>query len=183
MPRRKKGGFHDLDSFRAETGLGADDLSDVDALRVINEDIREQKRIADKEKQQLLEEKRRIETASQTEKQRLENELINTRASKASLERETELERTRRLLNPFSSPSSISDYLAKERLKQEVKDEIARERARELRLKKEEREWNKSMSGWNNETSARSRAKPRSKSRSKTKSRSKSKTKKSKSRR
>ena len=52
-PRYKKlhskfGGFHDLASFRAETGLTVNDISDVDAQQVILEDLKEQQRIAEK---------------------------------------------------------------------------------------------------------------------------------------
>lgn len=43
----KVGGFTDVNSFRAETGLTQDDISDIDVWRVINEDLQEQKRISE----------------------------------------------------------------------------------------------------------------------------------------
>lgn len=164
------GGFHDLPTFRAESGLTEADISDVDALNVINEDIREQKRIADLERGKAQQERDRI---------RAENE--STKASKNDVERALEAERaTRRLTNgiltPFGSPSTLADYYAKERLKQEVKDDLMREQ----RLRRYDIEREKELAKiWKPERKprAKSKPKPRAKSKSKPRSNSRSKTK------
>ncbi len=57
----KRGGFHDLKTFREETGLTPDDISDQEAYQVLFEDMKEQKRISDKSKHDEEEKRRRVE--------------------------------------------------------------------------------------------------------------------------
>jgi hypothetical protein len=170
MPRLRSqihdayGGFNDLASFRTELGIPPEDLDDVHALTIINGDMAEQKRIAEN----------KARTAAE-EKARLAAELDATKQARTNAERELELERNRRLSanNPRSiweSPGLMSDFLVKEKLKQEVRDDLWRENKLRMRELEREKELSKM---WNNADKPlrplRSRSKPRSRSRSRPK--------------
>jgi hypothetical protein len=171
------GGFNDLPSFRAESGLTQADISDVDALRVINEDMQEQVRIANVEK-----------SKEQQERNKLSSELSNVRSAKANTDRELENEKARRglydPLGPFRSPSTMADYYAKERLKQEVRDDLARDhRIKQYELEEERKRMKANAKLWAepkvrvSKPKTKSKVKSKSRSRSKSKSRSRSKSK------
>lgn len=179
------GGFHDLPTFRAESGLTDVDISDVDALRVINEDMQEQKRIADAERNKAQQER----AAAQQERAAAQQERDNARVSKLETERVLEAEKAKRrlvdnVLLPIGFNGTIADYYAKEKLKQEVKDDLLREqrlRRYELEREKElEKMWKPARKprAPSKSRSARPKSKSRSKSKPKTKSKTKSKTKK-----
>lgn len=187
------GGFHDLETFRNETALGPDDISDVDALNVIREDMQQQKQIAEKERnkamsdrQRALQEKAdadadRVRLQQERDMQRAEADRL--RVSKNAVERELDSERWRRPTNvllPFGHTSTLNDYYTKERLKQEVKDDLLREH----KMKQYERERDKELAKiWKPERKHTGRvkvivrkvSKPRTRSKSKSSSRSKSK--------
>jgi hypothetical protein len=126
------GSFNDLASFRAETGLSADDVPDIDALTVINSDMQEQKRIADQAQQ-------RSHTAAQqnqfdrneaaSHRQKLENELHREKNTRQFYEK---------IVHPGSSYytsdplKSATQYLERQQLKREVREELERERREKI---------------------------------------------------
>jgi hypothetical protein len=185
MPRSKKstfsnslhenyGGFHDLTTFRAETGLTNADITDVDALQVINEDIREQKRISDKERSEF-------ETKAR-EADQLRQARDSAMSQKNYLESNLELEKSKRrlyedALNPYRLTRglevySVNNFLEKERLKRDVKRELEEEK----RQRADALRWKRDIENYGKPKRTKSKSK-RSKSRSKSK-RSKSKSKK-----
>jgi hypothetical protein len=175
------GGFNDLASFRSETALTPEDISDVDALKVINQDMQEQVRITNLEKAKERE-----------EKARLSNELGNVRSAKSNIERELDNEKRNKIvinplapilpLDPFRSPSNMADYYARERLKQEIKDDFARDQRIKQYEKERAREqaklWKVTHPNPRAKARSRSKSKPKSKARSRSKSKSKTKSRK-----
>lgn len=180
MPKRNRGkeikfgAFHDLATFRAETGLTEAEVPDQDAWAAINGDLQEQKRIADSEKKKAVEEKQRIDEERrriQNEKAQYESELNRTKAQKNMLESELNYEKYRKptvnLLAPMARPV-LDDYWTRERIKQDLRDEMALEKRKEQEQKaiaRSARSFSRSMSP----RRPRSRSKPK-----KVKSRSKS---------
>jgi hypothetical protein len=186
------GGFHDLDTFRSETGITTEEASDLQALQLINEDMREQKRIADLERNTLELKAREADNLRQARD--------SYSAQKSVLESNLEAEKMKRKMyegldpympivlnrykvvdpydsyNSYSSYNSNNRYLEKERIKNELKQEILNEKKRLA----DERRWKNEIENFGRTSPTRSKS-TRSKSKSKTKSKSKSKKSKSKS--
>lgn len=147
MPKQRRikdikfGAFTDLASFRAETGLTAEEVPDADVWAAINGDLQEQKRIADNEKKRALEERQRLDAEkrqAQADKARYENELMSAKAQKNLLESELNYQKYRKptinILEPFPRPV-LSDYWTRERIKQDLRDELAFEKRKEQEQK------------------------------------------------
>jgi hypothetical protein len=130
------GGFHDLATFRAETGLTSAEVPDSDAWTAINGDLLEQKRIAERDRAQSLAKMNEEKNRLQEERNRLSSEISNAKSAKSNAENQLEYERNRRnnswgtvsILDPYRSSSSLSDYIAKEKIKQELKEEMQNEK-------------------------------------------------------
>lgn len=174
LMRRGRGGFTDLASFRAETGLSPADLSDQDAFNVINEDMREQKRIADQDAMKAQAER----DAARAEAQRLSQ-------SKSQIEQELAKEKNKlpsfTTFDLLKSPSSMNDYMTREYLKgkirNEIKDDILfeeamrrRDRERDKEVEKIERERRKDLSDIWKDVDKPAKSKPRAKPKPRTKS-------------
>jgi hypothetical protein len=145
VKNKAKGGFHDVASFRAELGADANAYTDDMIRQILNESRQEAKRTGTNINEwqaydygnQVNELKSEINQLKSI-KNNFDSELDNLR----KFRNEIELEKARKSFNEmylFKSPSSISDYLGKEKLKKEVKDELIQERkekARERELAK-----------------------------------------------
>jgi hypothetical protein len=96
-----------------------------------------------------------------------------TRSAKSRLNDELEFEKTRRLLGDrfiLRNPSSLDDYLAKERIKREVKDELLDEKRRHQREKELSNLWGTSSRVSVSKSKLPTHSKPRNKSISRAKS-------------
>lgn len=173
------GGFHDLETFRNETGLDDHDINDMQAMQLINEDMREQKRISDVNMNQLQSKAREadslrqardafsaqktlLETNLETEKlKRQAYENLNSYSMPIVLNR-YRVEPTYKL-DPYKiDPYNIYDttrYLEKERFKNELKQELQEEKRRQ----QEDKKWKKQIEQFNKPPRTKSRTKSKSK--------------------
>lgn len=181
-----EGGFHDLASFRSELGADVAGLSDVEAMRIVDENLVEKSKLpadvrarfdakepaahVDTVYKDMAENMRIKADREEQERRRIAAELAAEKAShlldknsllgsQTRLRDELELEKMKRLYGDryvWRSPSSFDDYLVKERLKREVKDELLEEK----RKVKRQEELNKL---WASDTEPKSRARSRSK--------------------
>mgnify|MGYP000567756691 CR=1 FL=1 len=197
------GGFNDLASFRAELGADAAGISDADALKIIDENLREKAKLtydqranldeipADEYKDtiehDLVKNLRSRADAEEREKQRLAAELSSARAQSSSTANELssvrsalEIEKLKRMYGDkyiYLSPSSINDFLVKERLKGEIRDELALERERERLRKSLYKPITKPRVKSKSKSASKPKSKPKVKAKTKTTAKAKPKTK------
>jgi hypothetical protein len=117
---RKYGGFSNLEEFRRETGIGRDEVSDVEALKAINLDIQEQAK-------QSVKDSQKREAAARMQSQ----------ASQASY-RSLLQERADRNRNPFlfereRTPFYHDAELMREKIKRQELEELLLEERRKKR--------------------------------------------------
>ncbi len=129
MPRR--GGFHDLQSFRAETGLNPDDINDQEVYQVLYEDMKEQKRIADKNKQEEEEKRRRAEKNNnlQVYNQYEMGQKMSDLARENFMLKNNLMPKKKSILEMLEDyeTGNVNDvyrHLQRERLKKEIKEEL-----------------------------------------------------------
>ena len=164
------GGFHDLETFRNETGLDDHDINDMQVMQLINEDMREQKRISDLNMNQLQSKAREVDSLRQARdafsaqktllETNLETEKLKRQAYENSYNMPIVLNRYRVEPTYKIDPYNIYDttrYLEKERLKNELKQELQEEKRRQ----QEDKKWKKQIEQFNKP--------PRTKSKSKSK--------------
>lgn len=115
----KVGGFTDVNSFRTETGLTQDDISDIDVWRVINEDLQEQRRISEAARQ-------KAETARREESMRKDE--LHKQLQSTQLRLELEKSRFDPIAVPFRVMTPYETY-QQNRMKEELiaalKEELA----------------------------------------------------------
>ena len=158
-----RGAFEDLKSFRAELGQDVADLTDEEAMLIIDENLREKAKLAPHQRAQLdkvaLDEKyddnvyramadnmRNKAALEEKERKRIAAELANRNAEKNELlnaqrKLREDLDILKRNTNArftWKSPSSLDDFIAKERIKQELRDELRREKLAKNQQHKEE---------------------------------------------
>lgn len=194
MPKRskgiskRKGGFNDLASFRAETGLTQADISDHDAMRVIVEDRDETVRANQREIERLKQEKQQL-ADRQSRMFNYDNALQTTelRRQKDLLEHKLETEKAKaRLLKGIIDPYNFGydpvDTAYNYVRRKAREEEEARERRDKKKLLQELgdiwREDVRPRRKTKTKTRSRSQSKSRSRSRPKSKTKSKSKSKK-----
>lgn len=141
----RRGGFHDLPSFRAETGVTQEELSDEDAYKLLYEDAKQQKEVAMREEktkqQRLADEKKQVESERQRLRQQLSNRYdVNIKHDNLArqhdiLRHEYNKERGKRqlyesVLNPYYTTdptTAAAQYIQRENLKKEIKRELEEE--------------------------------------------------------
>ncbi len=193
------GGFHNLETFRAELGADVAGVSDAEAMRMIDESLREKSKLTREQRaihddaadplayndtvyKDMADNMRIKAEREEREKRRLAADLDAERANRSAaqnaqsrLRDELELEKMKRLYGDrfvWRSPGSLDDYLTKERLKREVKEELLDEKRKALQQQKLNKLWTGETS---RAPTRKSKPKARSKSKSpKQKSRSKS---------
>ena len=172
---KSQGGFNDLVSFRAETGLTEAEISDNDAIRLITDDMREQVRISQKERDDIKRQQQQLQTQlnNQYDIVLQRDELSRQKSLMAN-----ELEKKKReadlyknLVGTYYGTDPLSaavDYVQRKRLKEDIKrklfDEINDDWYRVSNVSKPR-----------SKPRAKSRSKPRTKSRAKSRSKSRSK--------
>ena len=153
------GGFNDLASFRAELGPDVAHISDDEARRIVDENLREKSKLTREQRAQLDDakvpaayddavyrdmaanmrekanheesERKKLAAELAREKAKQSSETISLLSSQAKLRDELEkIKRSHGDRFVWRSPGSLDDYLAKERLKREVKEELLDEKRR-----------------------------------------------------
>lgn len=176
------GGFHDVASFRAETGATPVEISDDQVRQLIAQDSKATYDNAQKIQQKAEAKAKAADEARQRAEARLQHErMYGTPASVSAVHRQLErAQRNNRLLKNFIDPYYGTDpviaatqYIRDQKIKDRVKKELAEEKRlkRELSIGRRRRRRSRPRS------KSRPRRKSRPRSRSKSRSRSRSKTK------
>ena len=158
------GGFHDLKSFRAELGADVAGMSDAEAMQIIDENLQEKAKLSidaradldetdpavydDSVYRNMVENMRSKANAEERERKRLAQELAARNAEKAALittqnklRADLEMAKIKNANDArfvWKSPSTLEDFISKEKIKQELKDELRREKQQKERQIKEE---------------------------------------------
>lgn len=161
------GGFDDLESFRRETGIPQNEVDDNQAWQLIAESNKQQITNAERERNRIADEKKRLENANYealNRANRLESTLINER---------NENQRTnhlKKIIDPFNQfQDDLSTYMLKERLKNQVKNELKEEEAEKRKWRNIERNMNKPRRMRAKSKKAKSKTRTKSKSKKKSK--------------
>jgi hypothetical protein len=130
--KSRRGGYHDIASFRSEIGYDSKDMTDDQINGILAVDMAEKAKILEKENAALK--NRPQPVSNQTTFNSPKSNLFDTMPSSLYFDRTPKIS-----FVDLYRPSLSTDYYEKERIKREVKQEIEKELEDAQKRKKEEK--------------------------------------------